>query len=61
MDINNLKKYNKKLKDIFINDFVLNQMKYNILGIILMISENHFTVLFKNNSLFFNLEKNYWY
>ena len=61
MDSNNLKKYNKQIKNILVKDFELNNLKYSILGIILMPSENNFIALFKNNSSFFNIVKNYWY
>ena len=61
MNINNHNKNIKQIKKLLVSDFEINNIKYNILGTILMPSENHFTVLFKNNTSIFNLSKNTWY
>ena len=49
-----LKQYHHKLKIIFAKDFKLKGLEYNLIGIILMESHNHFIVVFKNIGYFNN-------
>ena len=49
-----MQEYHHKFKIIFAKDFKLKGIEYNLIGIILMESYNHFIVVFKNTRYFNN-------
>ena len=61
MNFNNLNKNQKKLKELFINDFKIKNRNYKLLGVILMPDENHFITIFKNLLNHYNMKINSWY
>lgn len=61
MNETNINKFHDDINKLLNNDFVFENIKYNLLGIILMPTNDHFNVLFKNQSEIFKLEKNNWY